>query len=71
MSSITRIAITGGPCAGKTTGISIIEQELSEKGYRVFVVPEAATLFINSGAAPWIIFSGFISGSSGKVPDCQ
>lgn len=55
MSSITRIAITGGPCAGKTTGISIIEQELSEKGYRVFVVPEAATLFINSGAAPWII----------------
>lgn len=55
LSNITRIAITGGPCAGKTTGISTLEQELTEKGYRVFVVPEAATLFINSGAAPWII----------------
>lgn len=40
MKKIHRIVITGGPCAGKTSAFARIEAELSEKGYKVFVVPE-------------------------------
>jgi len=36
---IYKIVITGGPCAGKTTSLAKIRQELSERGYRVFSVP--------------------------------
>ena len=28
-----KIALTGGPCAGKTTAIQQIEKEFTEKGY--------------------------------------
>lgn len=50
--SVTNIVITGGPCAGKSTGLSKIEQELVERGYRVFVVPETATEVITGGIKP-------------------
>lgn len=50
--SVTKIALTGGPCGGKTTSISVLEQELTNKGYKVFVVEEMATNVINSGATP-------------------
>lgn len=53
--SVTRIVLTGGPCAGKSTGISKIEQILTNRGYKVFVLEEIASLLINSGAAPWVI----------------
>lgn len=43
------IVLTGGPCSGKTTALARLERELSNKGYKVFVVPEAATNIINSG----------------------
>lgn len=46
---IHRIVVTGGPCGGKTTIISILSQKLSEAGYRVFVVPEVATMLIGGG----------------------
>lgn len=46
---ILKIALTGGPCGGKTTSIQAIEEEFKEKGYHVIVVPEAATILINSG----------------------
>lgn len=49
---ITRIVLTGGPCAGKTTGMSYIKQKLGELGYIVFIVPEAATICINGGVSP-------------------
>lgn len=49
---VTTIVLTGGPCAGKSTGLSRIEQELSAKGYKVFVVAETATELINGGIAP-------------------
>ena len=46
---VTNIVLTGGPCAGKSTGLSRIEQELTDKGYKVFVVPETATENITGG----------------------
>ena len=49
---ITKIVLTGGPCAGKTTGLSYLSQKLSDIGYRVVVVPEYATEVINSGISP-------------------
>lgn len=50
---IWEFVITGGPCAGKTTGISIVEQVLTKKGLKVFVVAETATELIRSGICPW------------------
>lgn len=50
MASIkSRIVLTGGPCAGKTTALKRIDESLTELGYKVIIVPEAATIAINSG----------------------
>lgn len=49
----TKIVLTGGPCAGKTTAMQSIEKEFTEKGYQVLIVPEAATILINSGIRPF------------------
>lgn len=50
MASIeAKIVLTGGPCGGKTTALSSIEENLTELGYKVIIVPEAATLLINGG----------------------
>lgn len=51
--SIAKIVITGGPCAGKTTGLSWIQNAFSSRGYRVLFVPETATELISGGVAPW------------------
>lgn len=50
---ITKIVITGGPCAGKTTAMSRILKDFSRKGYTVLFVPETATELITGGVAPW------------------
>ena len=50
---ITKIVITGGPCAGKTTALSWIMNSFTERGYVVLFVPETATELINGGVAPW------------------
>ena len=50
---ITKIVLTGGPCAGKTTGMSWIQNAFSKLGYRVLFVPETATELITGGVAPW------------------
>jgi len=50
---ITKIVITGGPCAGKSTAMSRIQEEFSEIGYTVLFVPETATELITGGVAPW------------------
>lgn len=55
MGKVTSIALTGGPCGGKTTSISVLEQELTNKGYQVFIVEEMATNIIKSGASPAVI----------------
>lgn len=50
---ITKLVITGGPCAGKTTAMTSILKEFEKKGYRVLFVPETATELITGGVAPW------------------
>ncbi len=50
---ITKIVITGGPCAGKSTAMSRIQNEFTQMGYTVLFVPETATALITGGVAPW------------------
>lgn len=58
--SITRIVLTGGPAAGKTTLISrIIKEFKHEDGWRVITIPETATEMISGfGIGP---FPGCVS----------
>lgn len=49
---IYKFVITGGPCAGKTTAMERLQVFLRERGFRVFVVPEAATMLFVNGASP-------------------
>ena len=53
MKQVKNIVITGGPCSGKTTGLSKIEQALSYRGYYVLIVPETATELIPNGIRPF------------------
>ena len=55
---ITKIVVTGGPCAGKTTAMSWIQNAFSGKGYAVLFIDETATQLIGGGAAPWLSSSG-------------
>lgn len=49
MSKIPEIVLTGGPCGGKTSSMSYLSEKLTDKGFRVFCVPEVATMLILSG----------------------
>ena len=51
--SVTKIVITGGPCAGKTTALSHIQSFFTKMGYYVIIVPETATELIMGGVTPW------------------
>lgn len=53
MKKIHKIVITGGPCGGKSTAMSWIQNSFSGKGYTVLFVPETATELITGGVAPW------------------
>lgn len=53
MKKVWSFVITGGPCSGKTTALSTIEQELSSRGYYVLTVPETATELIPNGIRPF------------------
>lgn len=46
---IYKIAITGGPCAGKSTSLKKINEDLTAKGFRVFMVPEVPTMVVHAG----------------------
>ncbi len=50
---IKKIVLTGGPCAGKTTALSWIQNYFGKIGYKVLFVNETATELINSGVTPW------------------
>ena len=50
---VAKIVLTGGPCAGKTTTITKIEEHLVEKGYHVLVLNECATEMIKGGIRPF------------------
>eukprot|EP00735_Rhodelphis_limneticus_P009854 TRINITY_DN2884_c0_g1::TRINITY_DN2884_c0_g1_i1::g.5185::m.5185 TRINITY_DN2884_c0_g1::TRINITY_DN2884_c0_g1_i1::g.5185 ORF type:complete len:456 (-),score=136.99,sp/Q7K556/TTD14_DROME/38.27/3e-89,AAA_28/PF13521.1/1.9e-25,AAA_17/PF13207.1/0.0014,NTPase_1/PF03266.10/0.024,NTPase_1/PF03266.10/7.9e+02,Thymidylate_kin/PF02223.12/0.022,ArgK/PF03308.11/0.053,AAA_18/PF13238.1/0.12,AAA_19/PF13245.1/0.33 TRINITY_DN2884_c0_g1_i1:270-1637(-) len=51
--SIYRIALTGGPCAGKTTALTRVTDRLTSLGFRVYKVPEAASMLMTGGATPF------------------
>lgn len=50
---LSKIVITGGPCAGKTTAMSWIQSNFTKLGYTVLFVPETATELITGGVSPW------------------
>ena len=62
---IHKIVITGGPCAGKSTAMSWIQNAFTQKGYTVLFVPETATELICGGVAPWTC------GSNLEYQKCQ
>lgn len=62
---ISKIVITGGPCAGKTTAMSWIQSNFTKLGYTVLFVPETATELITGGVAPWTC------GSNAEYQKCQ
>ena len=62
---ITKIVITGGPCAGKTTAMGWIRNHFSSLGYTVLFVPETATELISGGVAPWTC------GTNAEYQKCQ
>ncbi|MBO4870088.1 MAG: AAA family ATPase [Clostridia bacterium] len=55
---ITKIVITGGPCAGKSTAMSWVQNAFTHMGYAVLFVPETATELITGGVAPWTLSAG-------------
>lgn len=63
MEKILKIAVSGGPCAGKSTLMARALQYLPDRGIKVLVVPEAPTLLIAtmgiSPADPVIGLMGF------------
>ncbi|MBR1519083.1 MAG: AAA family ATPase [Prevotella sp.] len=48
-SNITRIVLTGGPCAGKTTALVKVIEHFSSLGFKVFTIPEVPTMFTQAG----------------------
>lgn len=46
---IHRVVFTGGPCAGKTTSINRMKNFFENIGWKVFCVPETATLLLSTG----------------------
>ncbi len=43
---ITKIVITVGPCAGKSTAMSWVQKAFTEKGYRVLFIHEDFLKFL-------------------------
>lgn len=62
---ISKIVITGGPCAGKSTAMSWIQNAFTQLGYTVLFVPETATELITGGVAPWTC------GTNAEYQKCQ
>ncbi len=63
--NITKIVITGGPCGGKSTAMSWVQNAFAQMGYAVLFVPETATELILGGVAPWTC------GSNAEFQKCQ
>lgn len=47
--TIHKFVLTGGPCAGKTSSLARVSNFLRTRGFRVFLVPEAATMIFQGG----------------------
>ena len=44
-----KIVLTGGPSSGKSSSLARIEQELTSRGWKVFIVEESATNLVQMG----------------------
>ena len=55
--AVTKIVLTGGPGAGKTTGQSWIQNCFTKQGYTVLFVPETATELMGGGVKPALFSS--------------
>ena len=49
---VTKIVLTGGPCAGKTTGLSWIQNTFEKMGYTLIFMQEPATELKSAGITP-------------------
>lgn len=47
-----KVCITGGPCGGKSSIMSFLENTLKDRGYHVCIVPETPTELILTGIKP-------------------
>ena len=47
---VFKLVLTGGPCGGKTKGISFLKKMLEEKGFKVLAFPEVASQITSIGA---------------------
>jgi CYTH domain-containing protein/predicted ATPase len=64
---IHKIVLTGGPCAGKTTCMTQLAARLNERGFLVYVVPEAATLLLGGGISLAGLSPSEIVGFQGRL----
>ena len=46
---VYKLVLTGGPCGGKTTGQDRLATFFEQLGWKVFTVPEAATILLGGG----------------------
>ena len=46
---VWRLVLTGGPCGGKTTGQSRLATFFENIGWKVYRVPETATVLLSGG----------------------
>eukprot|EP01088_Endostelium_zonatum_P018832 TRINITY_DN6192_c0_g1_i1.p1 TRINITY_DN6192_c0_g1~~TRINITY_DN6192_c0_g1_i1.p1 ORF type:complete len:271 (+),score=68.88 TRINITY_DN6192_c0_g1_i1:99-911(+) len=46
---VQKFVLTGGPCGGKTSSLMALQQRLKLMGYKVYCVPEAATILFSGG----------------------
>ena len=49
---LIKIALTGGPCGGKTAATCRIQDAFTKLGYKVFLINETATELLSSGVTP-------------------
>ncbi len=49
---VPKIAVTGGPCGGKTTALPYITQKLSDRGWTPLIIPESPTLLMQGNLTP-------------------
>jgi CYTH domain-containing protein/predicted ATPase len=47
--SVYRIVLTGGPCGGKSTALTLLRDRISALGFSVYLVPETPTLLATGG----------------------
>jgi len=51
LGGVVRIALTGGPCAGKSSALPYILEAAKKDGFDCYVGPETATVIMNCGCA--------------------